>query len=102
MLAAIGLVISMAHDHSLETRIRCLIASHRAADEVPKTLVMNRSTWHDLVDELDGVTYDTGYFWTPSFKNVNENESMDTISFYQGIPILIKDFVADSDVIVGI
>jgi len=100
MLAAIGLVISMAHDHSLETRIRCLIEAHRAADEVPKTLVMNRSTWHDLVDELQGTTYDNGYFWTPSYKNVGD--PMDTVSFFQAIPILIKDFVADQDVIVGI
>lgn len=97
MLDAIGLVIGLAYDHSLETRIRVLIAEHRSAGDEPRTLVMNTATWHLLRDEIATVSnWNTqSYFWVP-----NQDEGM--VTFFHGVPILIKDFIADMEVIVGV
>ena len=91
---AIDLVIGLANDYSLETRIRRLIEAHQADGDEPRTLVMNVATWKLLVAELHGRSYTDAYFWAP----VQEN----SVTFFRGIPILIKDFVADSEVIVGV
>lgn len=96
MLEAIPLVIGMAHDYSLETRIRCAIQAHTEAGETPRTLVMNKGTWLQLVSEFEGTTFDTDYYWLPAAG------SGSSISFFLGIPILLKDFVADMEVLVGV
>lgn len=95
MLEGITLVIELAHDHSLETRIRCAIEAHQEAGEEPRTLVMNADTWHQLMSEVEGFKYGVDYYWAPK---VGESE----ITFFHGIPILIKDFVADMEVLVGV
>lgn len=88
-------MIEMAHDYSLETRIRCQLETHLAAGDEPRTLVMNSETWHLLLDELEGVAYGTSYYWAPI---TGDNP----VPFFKGIPILIKDFVADMEVLVGV
>lgn len=89
-------MIELAYDHSLETRIRRLIEVHREGGDEPRTLVMNTGTWHALVDELEGRTYNHSYYWYPTAKGD------DKISFFLGVPILLKDFVADMEVLVGV
>lgn len=96
MLDAIPLVIGMAHDYSLETRIRCAIETHLEAGVEPRTLVMNPETWHRLLLEFEGVKIGTDYYWAPA-AGAGSN-----VTFFLGIPILIKDFVADMEVIVGV
>lgn len=96
MLDAIPLVIEMAHDYSLETRIRCAIETHREAGEEPRTLVMNTNTWLQLVGEIEGTKFDTDYYWTPAAGAGSK------VTFFKGIPILLKDFVADMEVLVGV
>jgi hypothetical protein len=95
------LVIDMAHDYALETRIRSLINEHQKHGADPRTLVMNVKTWKQLVWEIGGRGYKDGYFWTPQPEAtlLDPNYGVTT---YLGIPILIKDFVADLDVIVGV
>lgn len=100
-LIVVGLVIEMAHDYSIETRIRCLLESHQAAGEQPRTLVMNAITWKQLMWELNGRGYRDGYFWTPQ----PEGSVLDPdygITAFLGIPILIKEFLPDQEVIVGV
>ena len=90
---ALTLVIDLAHDYSLETRIRRLLEEHLETGDTPRTLVMSSETWQTLVSELSGRSYSQGYFWTP------QGNSM---SFFRGLPILIKDFIAEGEVIVGV
>lgn len=92
--AALDLVIGLAHDYSLETRVRRLIESYRESGAEPRTLVMNVETWHSLVEELHGRTYGDGYFFVPQGEGA--------VTFFRGVPILIKDFVAYSEVLVGV
>lgn len=93
LLSAIELVIELAHEYSLETRIRRLIASHEETGDEVRTLVMNADTWIRLVEELEGRTYTQQYYWHPTQSD---------ISFFRGVPILIKEFMADMEVIAGV
>ena len=91
----------MAHDFALETRIRRLLDAHLANGDVPRTLVMSRTTWKRLVWELDGRGYKNGYFWSPQ----PEGAIMDPenhVTTFKGLPILIKDFLPESEVIIGV
>lgn len=92
--AAVDLVIGLAHDYSIETRVRRLIEAHESDGDTPRTLVMNVVTWRQLVFELEGRQFTDAYFWAP----VKEG----ALTFFRGIPILIKDFVADQEVLVGV
>lgn len=100
-ITALDLTVDMAHDYALETRIRRLIEAHWASHEKPRTLVMNTETWHRLLWELDGKGFDSGYFWTPQPEGDIANPKKH-ISSYLGLPILIKDFLPDLEVIVGV
>jgi len=91
--AAIDLVIGLAHDYSVETRIRRLIESHTVDGLTPRTLVMSTETWHALVEELNGRKFGNGYYWSPASSD---------ITFFRGLPILIKDYVAEGDILVGV
>ena len=91
------MVIGMAADYSLETRIRRLLDGHREAGAEPRTLVMNAGTWRTLLAELDGYAYHDGYFWLPDHQMVGSPASA-----FLGVPILIKPFIADMEVIVGV
>lgn len=93
--------VSMAVDFSLETRIRRLIEDHTAVGVNPRTLVMNRGTWNRLVQELDGRGYRGGYFWTPQPEGVLMDPDQHVTTF-RGLPILIKNFLPDQEVIVGV
>lgn len=99
MLDSIDLVIGMARDYSLETRIRVLVDAHRVIGEEPRTLVMNAATWHLLRAEIAAISnWNTqSYFWVG-----NNPKSPEEVTFFKGIPILLKDFVADMEVIVGV
>lgn len=98
-LVVIGLVIEMAHDYSIETRVRCLLESHMVEGTQPRTLVMNETTWRQLLWELKGRSYRDGYFWTPQ-QGGGPDPGM--VTAFLGVPILIKDFMADQEVIVGV
>lgn len=100
-LAAIEIVIELAHDYSLETRIRRLITDHQAGGDQARTLVMNIATWRMLVDEMSGEWFSKGHFWTPQAEGSTPDPE-NFISSFRGLPILIKDFVADQEVIVGV
>lgn len=93
--------IAMAHDFSVETRIRVLIDAHFESGDRPRTLVMNMGTWRQLVLELEGKGYHGGYFWTPQPEGQMMNP-VESITTFLGIPILIKDFLPDQEVIVGV
>lgn len=99
-LAAIALVIAMARDFSIETRIRRLLHEHEAAGDRPRTLVMNVKTWHQLVSELEDRTYSGSYFWSPN-TGVPMAPAESVTSFY-GLPILIKEYIADELILVGV
>lgn len=99
-ITAIDLTVDMAHDFALETRIRRLIDAHFAGGDKPRTLVMNVETWHRLLWELDGKGYIDGYFWTPQPKGAIADPSQ--VTTFLGLPILIKDFMPDLEVIVGV
>lgn len=94
----VGRVIDMAYDYSIETRIRFLLDSHVAAGEKPRTIVMNTTTWKQLVWEAG--SYRGGYFWTSQ----SEGTLLDpeAPSSFRGIPILVKDFVSDQEVFIGV
>lgn len=92
-LKAILLVIDMAHTYTLETRIRCQIETHRLAGVEPQTLVMNFGTMNQLLSELDGHKYAMNYFWIPAQGDVMR---------FHGLPILVKDYVADMEVLIGV
>lgn len=100
-IAAIDLTVDMAHDYALETRIRRLIEAHWASRETPRTLVMNVETWHRLMWELDGRGFRSGVFWTPQPEGTAADPSHH-ITTYLGLPILVKDFMPDLEVIVGV
>lgn len=100
-IALIDLTVDLAHDYALETRIRRLIADHRQAGERPRTLVMNTETWYRLLWELDGKGYSKGYFWTPQPEGAVP-DPVNHISSFTGLPILIKDFLPDLEVIIGV
>ncbi len=85
----------MAHDYSLETRIRRLISDHMEAGAQPRTLVMNAGTWRTLVFEVAG--YSGGYFWSPT-----KQPSEDDVTTFMGVPILVKEFMPDMEVVVGV
>ena len=104
MLEAIALVIALAHDHSIETRIRCLVAAHQADGDQPRTLVMNAMTWVSLAEELEGCSFTQDYFWIPGKKSGKARPLADpnAVTFYLGMPILIKEFVADMEILVGV
>ena len=87
--------VEMAHDFSLETRIRRLIFAHYEAGAQPRTLVMGPETWRTLVTEVYG--YSQGYFWSPT----NPPDG-DHVSTFMGLPILVKDFMPDMEVVVGV
>jgi hypothetical protein len=99
-IALFELTIDLAHDYALETRIRRLLSDHQQAGDQPRTLVMNTETWHRLLWELDGKGYSKGYFWTPQPEGSIADPKQVT-SFYR-LPILIKDFLPDLEVIVGV
>lgn len=92
--AAVDLVIGLAHDYSIETRVRRLIEAHEADGAMPRTLVMNIVTWRRLCFELEGRSIAGAYWWAPAQDGA--------LTFFRGIPILIKDFVADQEVLVGV
>jgi hypothetical protein len=94
-------VISMAYDFSIETRLRRLIESHWQAGDKPRTLVMNHETWKQLMWELDGRGFRYGLYWTPQPEGAVMDPSAN-ISTYLGLPILIKDFLPNEEIIVGI
>lgn len=100
-IALIELTIDMAIDYALETRIRRLLLDHIQAGEVPRTLVMNTETWYRLLWELDGRGYSKGYFWTPQPEG-STPDPKNHISSFRGLPILIKDFLPDLEVIIGV
>lgn len=91
--SGIETVIGLAHDYSIETRLRRLIESHTAAGTEPRTIVMNTETWHALCDELQGRSYTNGYWFAPK---------SGPISFFCGVPVLIKDFVANEEILIGV
>ena len=91
----------MAHDFALETRIRCLIDAHWESGTAPRTLVMNMETFYRFMIELDGKGYRQGYFWTPQPEGTVLN-ARDNICTFLGLPILIKDFLPDLEVVVGV
>jgi hypothetical protein len=93
-------VIGLAHDYSLETRIRRLIESHQLAGASPSALVMNTLTWRHLVTEMNGRGYAGGYFWTSAIEGAKLKPT-DNFAFL-GIPILIKEFIPDDEVIIGV
>lgn len=88
--------IELAYEYSLETRIRRLLAEHYKAGYEPRTLVMNERTWHNFVIEVEG--FRGGYLWSPPGHYAHQ----DVVSTYRGIPILVKAFVADQEVLVGV
>jgi hypothetical protein len=92
VLEAIGLVIDLARDHSIETRVRVLVDAHVAAGSPPRMLVMNAGTWDQLRWEI-GDPAIASYLWIPAKEGV---------PFFLGVPILVKDYVADMEVIVGV
>jgi len=92
-LSGIEAVIGMAHDYSIETRLRRLIESHELAGSVPRTIVMNAMTWRALLDELEGRLVYNGYWYRPKGTD---------LSFFLGVPILIKDFVANEEILIGV
>lgn len=100
-IAAIELTCDMAADYALETRVRRLIEAHFASGTPPRTLVMNIETWHRLHWELDGKGFSNGYFWTPQPEG-SIADPRNHISSFLGLPILIKDFLPDLEVIVGV
>lgn len=59
---------------------------------------MNAKTWHHLVGELAGRTYSDAYFWTPRY----DGPSVEAVTSFYGVPILIKNFIADDDILVGV
>lgn len=61
---------------------------------------MNAPTWFRLVEELDGRGFRAGYFWSPQ----SEGEVLDPghVTTFMGLPILIKDFLPDLEVIIGV
>lgn len=99
-VALINLVLDMAADYALETRIRRLIDDHLEAGATPRTLVMNVETWYRLVYELEGRGYRSGYFWTPQPEGTVLNP--EHVTTFMGLPILIKDFLPDLEVIIGV
>lgn len=98
MIEVVALTIALAHDYAIETRIRRLLEAHQAAGDEPRTLVMSTETWHELIEELEGTRIDKGYFWAPG----SGGRVLDSVSFFKGIPILIKDFVAYGEILVGV
>jgi hypothetical protein len=97
VLEVVALTVALAKDFALETRIRRLIVEHQAAGSEPRTLVMSKNTWHELMEELKGRTFDSGYYWVPT----NTMDS-DPVPFFHGVPILIKEYVAYGEVLVGV
>jgi hypothetical protein len=89
--------VSMAADFSIETRIRRLIRAHWEAGDTPRTLVMSLETWAGLIGELDGRLYG-GYYWTPTPPSTADKQT----HTFMGLPILIKNFLPVSEVIVGV
>jgi hypothetical protein len=91
------MVTQIARDYSVETRIRQAIDTHLEAGVIPRTVVVNFQTLEALVNELEGTKYDNAYFWT----SVHYVGSSSAQSFL-GLPILVKDFIADWEVVIGV
>lgn len=100
-LDGVLLVIDLANDYSIETRVRHLIEAHERAGDKPRTLVMNKGTWRRLVDESGGESFKNGYFWTPQ-KEGTVADPERFITTYRGLPVLVKAFVADQEVLIGV
>lgn len=99
LAALIDLTVEMAHDYALETRIRCLVDQYAAAGDQIRTLVMNADTWKRLVWEAG--SYRNGLFWTPAPQgSLPDPDSY--VTTYLGIPILVKEFMPDMEVVVGV
>lgn len=94
-------IIEMATLYSMETRIRRLMNEHYEAGASPRTLVMNMVTWRRLVQELDGRGYRDGLFWTPQAEG-SLLDPVENTHAYMGVPILIKDFLPDMEIIIGV
>lgn len=88
------LVIDLAPDISVETRIRQAIDTHLEAGIIPRTVVINFKTMEALVQEMEGITYDNTYFWMASMGKGSYN--------FLGLPILVKDFIPDREVVIGV
>lgn len=91
----------MANDFSIETRLRRLLDSHWEVGAVPRTLVMNHQTWKQLMFELHGRGYRNGLFWTPQPEGT-VLDPIQNICTYYGLPVLIKDFLPDEEIIIGV
>ena len=100
-IAIIELTVGMAADHAIETRIRRLSDAHLVDGITPRTLVMNADTWKRLVWEVSGTGFRDGYFWTPQPEGTVADPK-NWISSFLGLPILIKDFMPDLEVIIGV
>lgn len=78
-----------------------MLDEHRRAGTKPRTLVMNVDTFKQLIWEVDGRWFKDGYLWWPNDQEGKSVTTDSTATFY-GIPVLVKDFIPDHEVIVGV
>lgn len=82
-------VIALAHEYSLETRVRRLVDTYGAAGTPVKTLVMHTDTLWDLMGEQRD----------PNCLKVLVE---DDVYEYKGLIVLLKDEVPTGEVVVGV